>query len=168
MNFNFTPLRERNKITRSFKYGLAIVLCLTGTLTSATSFSSFIEYENPGNSLIRGDGYPGQMKILNYRTEPVCLYFRYKNDQGEVLRLSKIGNKIPANRQDLTVKGPGVNARSLEVAVNHGNNQCGQLQETDNRPMLVIRAGEFKNSNGFDVDARTWSGSSRDITINIR
>lgn len=168
MKFNPIPFRNWKKPTNSFKYSCVMAIFLTSTIASATSFSAFVEHDSGHDSLIRGDGYPGQMKILNYRTEPVCLYFRYKNDQGEVLRLSKIGNKIPANRQDLTVNGPGVNARSLEVAVNQGNNQCGRLQETDNRPMLTIRAGEFKNSNGFNVDARTWSGSSRDITINIR
>jgi hypothetical protein len=154
--------------TQSLKYGSALALCVVSTVASATMFSSFLQYESGQDALIRGDGYPGQMKLVNHRNEAICVYFRYKNDQGEVLRLSKMGNKIPANRQDLAVTGPGVNARSLEIAIDRAQDRCGSFTENDSRPMLGVRAGEVKNGNRFEVDARTWSGNSRDITIHIR
>lgn len=155
--------------SNAVRCGVLVLGCWSASLASATSFSTFLQYETATDALIRGDGYPGRMKLLNARRDPVCVYFRYKNEQGEVLRLSKVGNRIPGARLDLAVTGPGLNARSLEVAVEYAQRDvCGSFGENDGRSVTIVRQGEAKNGNGFEVDARSWSGNSRDITVHIR
>lgn len=163
-----TPAQRR--FGRSvLRQGAACLLSLCLMPAGATSFSAFVEFPNDQNTLLRGDGYPGQMRLLNHRGYDVCVYFRYKNAQGDVLRLSKVGNRIPASRQDLSVTGPGENSRSLEIAIDSAyQGRCGSLGESDGRRMVVVRAGEVQQGPAFEVDARSWSGSRRDITVHIR
>lgn len=163
------PCRFGRSVLRQ---GAACLLSLCLLPAGATVFSSFVGHTNDENTQLLGDGYPGQMKLLNHRGYDVCVYFRYKNAQGDVLRLSKVGNRIPAGRQDLSVTGPGESSRSLEIVIENAYHagRCLSLESVAHR-MVVVRAGEVQQGPAFaafEVDARSWSGSRRDITVHIR
>jgi hypothetical protein len=148
----------------------ALALGLTCIPASATSFSAFVEH-NLGNVdvLVNGDGYPGRMKLLNRRGNNVCVYFRFLDQNNQVLRLSPTGAKVPAGREDLSVTGPGVNARRLEIHVEAQPWACGRFERAAQIGLTSVAPGEVKKSAfGFEVDARSWSGNSRDITVHIR
>lgn len=146
-----------------------LALGLGSAPASATLFAAFVEHEPGFDAQLRGDGYPGRMKLLNQRGSSACVYFRYLDDQNQPLRVSPTGAKVPAGRQDLSVTGPGVNSRRLEVHVGAPQNEwCGRFTQIPSQNFISVSAGEVKQGGGYEVDARTWSGNSRDITVRIR
>lgn len=150
-------------------FALTLAFSLASPPASATLFMAFLEHSADFDVMLKGDGYPGRMKLLNHRNRGACVYFRYLDDANEVLRLSPIGARVPAGNQNLGVTGPGVNARRLDILVGEPQgNLCGRFAQVADQGLLSVRSGEVKQGSGFEVDARSWSGNSRDITVHIR
>jgi hypothetical protein len=175
-----TPSHHPTRLHHGLVSAFAHALGLACSPASATTFSTFQQFESSHDSLLAGDGYPGRMKLLNHRNKDVCVYFRFMDSANQVLRMSRVGARLPASRQDLGVRGPGENSRRLEIGVlTIGEpifvnpslmtfHHCAPFEQVGFLGRTTVLAGEVKRGQGFEVDARSWNGNSRDITVHIR
>jgi hypothetical protein len=150
--------------------GLILGLLATSLPSQAITFSSFVDLRAEfSTDYGGGDGYPGRMQLLNHTNRANCVFVRFRDANGTVLRLSLVGKQIAAGRKDLAVKGPGESSRSVEVftAEPHSSG-CGRISGFPSDYGTTVRPGEIKQGRGIEVDARSWSGNSRDITVNLR
>lgn len=151
---------------------LALV-CIVGLVSpaQATKFSTFqlITLENSEDLSIRGDAYPGKIAFANRTSKSLCVDFKILDGQGNVLRYSKNRVHIPAQRTDLAVTGPGDNARSIRMALELGARApCGPSSSIGYQLGNIVPGSvDSLISAPIRVDARSWSGNSRDVLIEI-
>jgi hypothetical protein len=162
--------------TRPAIFGcLTTYLCLTlsmgATAAHATQFSTFqlITVTNWESVNLRDDAYPGKIAIANRSNQPLCIDFKILDGQNKVLRYSKLRVPIPAGRTDLTIIGPGDNARRIHMHVDVGARPpCGA--SSDRGFFFNISPGEVTQHSWPPVnfDASRWGGAKRDVQIDVR